>query len=149
MDFLWTAYGLGWKFNQVIISCSTCCLFGPVRATWVCASFNSNQVIISCSTCWLLGQVRAKWVCASFKSNQVIISCSTCCLVGPVRPHGSVQVSTLIKSSSTAVLAASSDRLGPHGSVRVSALIKSSTTVSTAAEDVSKLIPYKIVIHFV
>ena len=44
--------------NHVIISCSTCCLFGPVKATWVCASFDSNLVIISCSTCclWLLSK---------------------------------------------------------------------------------------------
>ena len=39
----------------VIISCSTCCLVGPVKATWVCASFDSNIVIISCSTCCLVG----------------------------------------------------------------------------------------------
>ena len=26
--------------NLVIISCSTCCLVGPVKATWVCASFD-------------------------------------------------------------------------------------------------------------
>ena len=70
---------------QVIISCSTCSLVGPVRATWVCASFNSNQVIISCSTCCLVGPVKATWVCASFDSNLVIISCSTCCLVGQVK----------------------------------------------------------------
>ena len=41
----------GWgkqNFNLVIISCSTCCLFGPVKATWVCAIFDSNLVIISC-----------------------------------------------------------------------------------------------------
>ena len=70
---------------QTITSCSTCCLFGPVRATWVSASLNSIQVIISCSTCCLFGTVRATWVCASFNSIQVIISCSTCCLFGPVR----------------------------------------------------------------
>ena len=35
-------------FNLVIISCSTCYLVGPVKATWVSASFNSNLVIISC-----------------------------------------------------------------------------------------------------
>ena len=40
-------------------------------------------------------------------------------------PHGSVQISTLIKSSSAAVLAALSDRLVPHGSVQVLTLIKS------------------------
>ena len=34
----------------------------------------------------------------------------------------------IIKSSSAAVLAASSDRLGPHGSVQVSTLIKSKTS---------------------
>ena len=28
-------------FNLVIISCSTCCLVGPVKVTWVCASFDS------------------------------------------------------------------------------------------------------------
>ena len=37
--------------SEVIISCSTCCLVGLIRATWICASFNSIQVIISCSTC--------------------------------------------------------------------------------------------------
>ena len=52
--------------NLVIISCSTCCLVGPVKATWVCASFDSNLVIISCSTCCLVGPVKATWVCASF-----------------------------------------------------------------------------------
>ena len=46
----------------VIISCSTCCLVGPAKATWVCASFNSNLVIISCSTCCLVGPVKATWV---------------------------------------------------------------------------------------
>ena len=30
----------------VIISYSTCCLVEPVKATWVCASFDSNLVII-------------------------------------------------------------------------------------------------------
>ena len=35
-----------WTYH---ISCSTCCLVGPVKATWVCASFDSNLVIISCS----------------------------------------------------------------------------------------------------
>ena len=40
--------------NIVIISCSTCCLVGPVKATWICASFDSNLVIISCSTCCLI-----------------------------------------------------------------------------------------------
>ena len=64
----------------VIISCSTCCLVGPVKATWVCASFDSNLVIISCSTCCLIGPVKATWVCASFDSNLFITSCSTCCL---------------------------------------------------------------------
>ena len=29
----------------VIISCSTCCLVRAVKATWVCASFDSNLVI--------------------------------------------------------------------------------------------------------
>ena len=55
--------------NLVIISRSTCCLVGPVKATWICASFDSNLVIISCSTCCLVGQVKATWVCASFDSN--------------------------------------------------------------------------------
>ena len=32
---------LKFQLQQDIIRCSTCCLFGPVRATWVCASFNS------------------------------------------------------------------------------------------------------------
>ena len=52
----------GWRkqnFNLVIISCSTCCLVGSVKATWVCASFDSNLVIISCSTCCLVGPVKA------------------------------------------------------------------------------------------
>ena len=35
-------------FYLVIISCSTCCLVGLVKATWVGASFDSNLVIISC-----------------------------------------------------------------------------------------------------
>ena len=48
--------------NLVIISCSTCCLVGPVKATWVCASFDSNLVIISCSTCCLVGPVKTTWV---------------------------------------------------------------------------------------
>ena len=39
--------------------------------------------------------------------------------------HGSVQVSTLIKSLSAAVLATMLDWLGPHGSVQVSTLITS------------------------
>ena len=60
----------------------------------------TNLVIISCSTCCLVEPVKATWVCASFDSNLVIISCSTCCLVGPVKANGSVQVSTLISSSS-------------------------------------------------
>ena len=55
--------------NLVIISRSTCCLVGPVKATWVCASFDANLVIISYSTCCLVGQVKATWVCASFDSN--------------------------------------------------------------------------------
>ena len=29
--------------NIVIISCRTCCLVGPIKATWVCASFDSKQ----------------------------------------------------------------------------------------------------------
>ena len=62
-------------FNLVIISSSTCCLVGLVKAIWVCASFDSNLVIISCSTCCLVGPVKATWVCASFDSNLVIISC--------------------------------------------------------------------------
>ena len=62
------------QYFPVIISCSTCCHYGPVRGTWVCASFNSDQVIISSSTCCLYGPVRATWVCASFNSNQVIRS---------------------------------------------------------------------------
>ena len=28
--------------SLVIISCSTCCLVRPVKATWVCASFDST-----------------------------------------------------------------------------------------------------------
>ena len=47
----------------MIISCSTCCLVGLVKATWVCASFDSNLDIISCSTCCLVGPVKATWVC--------------------------------------------------------------------------------------
>ena len=42
--------------NLVIISCSTCCLIGPVKATWVCASFDSNLVRRGnkyCSWWWL------------------------------------------------------------------------------------------------
>ena len=73
------------KSDLVIISCSTCCLVGLVKATWVCASVGSNLVIISSSTCCLVGPVKATWICASFDSNLVIISCSTCCLVGPVK----------------------------------------------------------------
>ena len=69
----------------VIISCSTYCLVRPVKATWVCASFDSNLVIISCSACCLVGPVKATWVCAGFDSNLVIISCSACCLVGSVK----------------------------------------------------------------
>ena len=45
--------------------------------------------------------------------------------------HGSVQVSTLIKSLSAAVLATMLDWLGPYGSVQVSTLI----TSSSAADD--------------
>ena len=75
--------------NIVIISCSPCCLVGPIKATWVCASFDSNLVIISCSTCCLVGPIKASWVCASFDSNLVIISCSTAqthvALTGPMR----------------------------------------------------------------
>ena len=37
----------------VIISCSTCCLVGPVKVTWVCASFDSNLVIISWLVVWI------------------------------------------------------------------------------------------------
>ena len=44
-----------WTYH---ISCSTCCLVGPVKATWVCASFDSNLVIISCSTTALTGPTR-------------------------------------------------------------------------------------------
>ena len=34
-------------FILVIISCSTCRLAGQVKATWVCASFDSNLIIIT------------------------------------------------------------------------------------------------------
>ena len=40
----------GVRWYLAIISCSTCCLVGLVKATWVCASFDSNLVIISCRT---------------------------------------------------------------------------------------------------
>ena len=49
------------------------------------------------------------------------------------RPHGFVQVLTLNKSSSAAVLAASLDRSRPHGSVQVSTLNKSSSVAVLAA----------------
>ena len=71
--------------DLVIISCSTCCLVGLVKTTWVCGSFDFNLVIISCSTCCLVGLVKITWVCGSFDFNLVIISCSACCHVGPVK----------------------------------------------------------------
>ena len=46
-----------------------------------------------------------------------------------------MQFSTLIKSSSATVLAASLDRLGPHGSVQVSTLIKSSSAAVLVDDD--------------
>ena len=52
--------------DLVIISCSTCCLVGLVKITWVCGSFDFNLVIISCSACCHVGPVKATWVSASF-----------------------------------------------------------------------------------
>ena len=110
------------ELYQVNINCSNCCLFGPVRTTWVCASFNSikssSAAVLDASLDWLtlhgslqvstlsshhqlqyllphFRPVRATWICASLNS---------------------------IKSSSVAVLAASLDQLGLHGSVQVSTL---------------------------
>ena len=72
--YIYSKFQRGVISYLVIISCSTCCLVGPVKATWVCASFDSNLVIISYSTCCLVGPVKVTWVCASFDSNLVIIS---------------------------------------------------------------------------
>ena len=63
----------------VIINCSTCCLVGPVKATWVCASFNSNLVIISCSTCCLADLVMTR---LESKLAQTHVA-----LTGPTRQH--------------------------------------------------------------
>ena len=61
---------------------------------------------------------------------------------GKIRTRVTSNTDTFYKSSSASVLAASLDWLGPHGSVQVSTLSKSSS--STAADDVMSWLELKL-----
>ena len=67
------------KYNLVITSCSTCCLVGPVKATWVCASFDTNLVIISCSNCCLVMMTRLWHVTLTGPTRQQVLQLMKYC----------------------------------------------------------------------